>query len=89
MISQSGTKRKIIDFRTSVHRCLACSEEFIPHQHQRLDKHFHNLKSWIIFHHVVYRIPMETIIRMVTDFFAIHISRQEVHMFKRTGCKLI
>ena len=77
-----GVSRRIIEHRTSVHQCLVCGKEFIPDQHQRLDKHFHGLKSWAIFQHVAYRISLETVPKMFDEFFGIRIFRNEIHMFK-------
>ena len=55
VLTASGVRRRVIEYRTSVHRCLRCGAEFIPEQYQRLDKHFHGLKSWAMFQHVAYR----------------------------------
>jgi hypothetical protein len=52
VLTPGGIRRKVIEVRTSVHQCQKCGEEFIPHQHRRLDKHFHGLKSWVMFQHV-------------------------------------
>jgi predicted RecB family nuclease len=82
VLAPSGVKRKVIACRTSVHQCLQCSTEFVPDQHQRLDKHFHGLKSWAMFQHVAYRISMETLPKMAEEFFGIHIVRAEMLMFK-------
>jgi hypothetical protein len=69
VLTPSGVKRKVIVCRTSVHQCLQCGTEFVPDHHQRLDKHFHGLKSWIMFQHVAYRISLETLPKMVEEFF--------------------
>ncbi len=81
-LTSSGIKRKVIEFRTSVHQCLKCGEEFVPHQHERLDKHFHSLKSWAMFQHVEYRISLETIRRMFEELFGLRIFYTEIYMFK-------
>jgi hypothetical protein len=61
---------------------LTCDEEFIPHQYQRLDKHFHGLKSWAMFQHVAYRMSLPTITKMLEDIFGLRVFFSEVHMFK-------
>jgi hypothetical protein len=78
----TGVRRRIIEHRTSIHQCLECGREFIPDQHQRLDKHFHGLKSWFIFHHVAYRIALEALTKMFAELFGIRILHNEVYMFK-------
>ncbi len=75
-------ERRIIEHRTSVHQCLTCSKEFIPDQHQRLDKHFHGLKSWFIFHHVAYSLSLQALTKMFYELFGILVLRNEVYMFK-------
>ena len=82
VLTPSGVKRKVIVCRTSVHQCLQCGTDFVPDQHQRLDKHFHGLKSWIMFQHVAYRISLETLPKMVEEFFGIHMVRAEMLMLK-------
>jgi hypothetical protein len=82
VLTPSGVKRKIIACRTSVHQCLQCGTTFVPDHHQRLDKHFHGLKSWAMFQHVTYRISLETICKMAEEFFGIRIFWSEMLMFK-------
>jgi predicted RecB family nuclease len=81
-LSPGGIKRKVIEVRTSIHQCRNCGEEFVPEQYQRLDKHFHSLKSWVIFQHVEHRTSLEIIGRMVEEFFGIRVRTAEIHMFK-------
>ena len=82
ILTPGGIRRKVIEVRTSVHKCQKCGEEFAPDQHQRLDKHFHGLKSWAIFQHVEHRTNLETVRKMVEEFFGIRILMPEIHMFK-------
>jgi predicted RecB family nuclease len=81
-LTPGGIKRKVIEVRTSIHQCRTCGEEFVPEQHQRLDKHFHGLKSWAMFQHVEHRTSLETIGRMIEEFFGIQVRVNEIHMFK-------
>lgn len=82
VLTQGGIRRRVIECRTSVHKCLECSTEFIPYQHHRLDKHFHCLKSWAMFQHVAYRISLATLPKIFDEFFGLRIHRSEIHMFK-------
>ena len=82
VLTPSGVKRKVIACRTSVHQCLQCGTEFVPEHHQRMDKHFHGLKSWAMFQHVAYRISLETICKMAEEFFGIRIFQPEMLMVK-------
>jgi len=82
VLTPSGVRRIVIESRTSVHKCETCAEEFVPDQHQRLDKHFHGLKSWAMFQHVAYRIALKTLTKMFEEFFGLRVGPQEVHMFK-------
>jgi hypothetical protein len=78
----TGVRRRVVEYRTTVHRCLVCGAEFVPHEHERLDKHFHGLKSWAMVHHVAYRLSLGTIARMIEDFFGVRVFPSELHMFK-------
>lgn len=82
VLTPSGVRRIVIELRTSVHKCETCGEEFVPDQHQRLDKHFHGLKNWAMFQHVAYRIALKTLTKMFEEFFGLRVGPQEVHMFK-------
>jgi predicted RecB family nuclease len=82
VFTATGMRRRVIEYRTSVHQCLTCSEVFIPDQYQRLDKHFHGLKSWAMFQHIAYRMSIPTIMKMCEDYFGIRIFFAEIHMFK-------
>jgi hypothetical protein len=82
VLTSTGGRRRVMEYRTSVHQCLTCGEEFIPEQYQRLDRHFHGLKSWAMFQHVAYRISLETLPKMFDEFFGIRVFSTETHMFK-------
>src|SRR2546425_3663038 len=82
VLTPSGIQRKIIACRTSVHQCLTCGAEFVPDQHERLDRHYHGLKSWAMFQHVAYRISLEAIPKMAEEFFGIRIFQPEMLMIK-------
>ena len=82
VFTPTGIRRRVIEFRTSVHKCLNCNEEFIPIEHQRLDRHFHGLKSWAMFQHVEYKINLQVISKMLEEFFGIRICNNEISMLK-------
>jgi hypothetical protein len=75
-------RRKIIESRSSAYRCLDCGRTFIPLQHDRLDKHFHGLKSWAMYLHVAHEISFGTITTLLDEFFGVWIPDPEVHSFK-------
>ena len=82
VFTSTGVSRRVLAYRTFVYHCLTCSAEFIPDQYQRLDKHFHGLKSWAMYQHVAYRMSLETIPKMCEELFGIRIFRVETLMFK-------
>jgi predicted RecB family nuclease len=81
-VTPGGIQRKVIECRTSVHRCLACGHDFIPEGHARMDKHFHGLKSWALYQHVAHRISLEVVCVMISEFFGVRVHYCEGHMFK-------
>lgn len=82
MFTPTGIRRRVIECRTSVHKCLKCDQEFIPIEHQRLDRHFHGIKSWAMFQHVEYKINLQVLSKMFEEFFGIRISHNEMPMLK-------
>lgn len=82
VITSSGMRRRVIECRPRLQRCLACSRTFISEQHQRLDKHFHGLKSWAMYQHVAHRLSHGTIQTMLKEFFDLTVNTAEIHMFK-------
>jgi hypothetical protein len=82
VLTPGGIRRKVIEVRASIHQCLNCDKKFIPPAYQRLDKHFHSLKSWAMFQHVEYSISFEAISRMFEEFFSLRVLTSEIHEFK-------
>jgi predicted RecB family nuclease len=82
VITSSGIRRKVIECRSHLQRCLACGRTILHEQHQSLDKHFHGLKSWAMYQHVAHRLSLGTIETMLREFFDLSVCRSEIHMFK-------
>jgi predicted RecB family nuclease len=82
VITGGGIKRRVIECRSTVHKCQDCDNLFLPPQYDRLDKHHHSLKSWAIFQHIAYGISFRTLEEMFREFFNLHIFNTEIHMFK-------
>jgi predicted RecB family nuclease len=82
VFTSTGVNRRILAFRTSVYHCSKCGAEFIPDQYQRLDKHYHGLKNWAMYQHVVYRTGLKTISKMLEDLFGVRVGDSEMHMLK-------
>jgi predicted RecB family nuclease len=82
VLTSTGMRCRVIEYRTSMYQCLACDAEFVPDEHQRLDRYLHGLKSWVIFQHVAYRTSLETISKMAEEFFGIRIHNNEIYVIK-------
>jgi predicted RecB family nuclease len=80
VLTPSGVKRRVIEYRSSVHRCMQCRHLFVPERHVRLDKHGHGLKSWAMYQHVAHRLSLAAIQTMFEDVFGLHIV--EIHAIK-------
>ena len=48
----------------------------------RRDKHFHSLKSWAIYQHIVHRVSFQRLQEMFWEFFGLHVHYEEIHHFK-------
>jgi hypothetical protein len=54
----------------------------MPESYERLDKHFHGLKSWAMYQHVQYRLSLGTLVEMFREYFGLCVHNPELHMFK-------
>ncbi len=77
-----GIKRRVIECRTSVHRCNACGHVFIPDHYERLAKHSHGLMSWAMCQYVGRRISCTVLEDMFREFFGLAVCQQEINAFK-------
>ncbi len=82
VLTPSTIKRKVIQCRSSIHKCQDCGEVFVPWRYQRFAKHFHGLMSWIVYQHIVHMISMRRIVEMLREFFGIHVLDSEVVQIK-------
>jgi predicted RecB family nuclease len=82
VITPSGIRRRVIRCRTRPYRCSDCGQVFVPEAYERLDKHFHGLKSWAMNMHVGHRLGLAVVESMLRDQFGLDVDRVELHMFK-------
>ncbi len=82
VITPAGIRRRVIRCRTRPYRCSDCGRVFIPEAYERLDKHFHRLKSWAMYMHVGHRMGLAVVEAMFREQFGMHVDRTEIHMFK-------
>jgi predicted RecB family nuclease len=82
VITPAGIKRRVIRCRTRPYLCSDCGAVFVPERYERLDKHFHGLKSWAMNMHIGHRIGLAVVEAMLRDQFGLHVDRVEIHMFK-------
>jgi hypothetical protein len=82
VVTPGGVRRKVIEYRSPVHRCQGCGRTFIPASYQNLDKHFHGLKSWAIYLHVAHQISFGTLEELIREMFGIKVFDNEILMFK-------
>src|SRR5262249_47013541 len=82
VIASTGLRRKVIEYRSPRHRCRGCGERFLPESYRRLDKHFHNLKSWAMYLHVAHRHSFETLHEIAKDLFGLTVHSPEFVVFK-------
>jgi predicted RecB family nuclease len=78
----SSARRKVLGFHTTVHRCTSCGHEFVPEKHSRLDRHFHGLKSFVIYLHVEHRLSLGIAAKIVEELFGMRLHRSDIYMFK-------
>jgi len=81
-ITPTSVRRKVIECRTSAYLCKNCGEAFVSDKYQRMDRYFHNLKSWVMYQHVVHRISISGVRTMLGEFFGLDFCVQDLHSFK-------
>jgi predicted RecB family nuclease len=80
--TSGGIQRKVIEFRSYLHRCNSCGSEFFPERYEKLAKHFHGLMSWAMYEHVAHRASQNTLVEMFREFFGLAVCVSETHSFK-------
>lgn len=81
-LSGTGIRRQVIACTAVVHHCRDCSTTFLPPRYKKRDKHFHGLKSWAIYQHVVHRVSFQRIEAMIEECFGLRVHYEEIHHFK-------
>jgi predicted RecB family nuclease len=81
-ITRTGVASRLIECATALHQCQDCTRSFLPTRYKRRDKHFHALKSWAIYQHVVHRVSFQNLESMFEECFDLRICYQELHMIK-------
>jgi Transposase IS66 family len=81
-ITETGIRRWVIDCRATMYHCRACGYYFVPHQHNRLARHFHGYMSWIIYLQVAHALSTGSIQRMFYDLFALKLSGSDIMMIR-------
>jgi predicted RecB family nuclease len=82
VFTPAGVKRRVIECRTIPYRCQKCGTAFLPDRYERLDKHFHALKSWAMYQHVAQDLGLPKIEAMLMELFGLLVRYAEIHMFK-------
>jgi len=82
VITTGSLKRKVIECRAPLHICVHCGNKFMPERYQRLDRHYHGVKSWAMYHHVAHRDSFGTLEEMAKELFGLRIYKPEFKMFK-------
>jgi hypothetical protein len=73
-----GIRRQVIRCFTYRHRCEDCQVGFLPELYKRLDKHWHGLKSWAMYQHIVHRVSLHQLEAMLLDCFGLPVNIWEL-----------
>jgi predicted RecB family nuclease len=82
-ISKTGVKRWIEFYQLYKNRCPRCNSSLTDKTLRELPKYGHNLKSWVIYNHVINHQPFDKISDTLKDFFDLSISGPCLHYFKK------
>jgi predicted RecB family nuclease len=81
-LTPGGVRRQVIHCTAALHQCKGCKKTFLPRRYKRRDKHFHALKCWAMYQHVVHRISLQNLESMFAECFGLRVGLQELHMMK-------
>jgi predicted RecB family nuclease len=81
-ITRTGVARRVIECAAARHECKKCGRQFLPERYKRCDKHFHALKSWAMYQHVVHRISFQGLEAMLKECFDLEVGYPQLHMIK-------
>jgi hypothetical protein len=82
VFTPAGIRRKVIECRTVPYRCQRCGKAFLPEAYERLDRHFHGLKSWAMYQHVAQNTSLPRVEALLREFFGLQVNDGEIHTFK-------
>ncbi|MHC4626850.1 MAG: IS66 family transposase [Planctomycetota bacterium] len=82
VVTPSGIKRKVIEYRSSVHLCRQCGHYFVPDRYARVAMHLHGLRSWAMYQHVAHRMSFGAIETICGDMFGVYVPETDILMFK-------
>ncbi len=82
VITSGRIKRRVIECHGSFYLCHQCGHQFLPPKYERLDKHFHALKSWVMYGHIENRFSFHSLRRLLKESFNLHVHEAEIHMIK-------
>ena len=82
VLTTGSISRRVIECRTMIHQCEKCQHAYVPEAYERLDKHYHGLKSWAMYQHVGHRLSFDTIEHLFKEFFGLRVYKNEIYMFK-------
>jgi predicted RecB family nuclease len=81
--SRSGIRRWVTRYTTTWHWCAGCGKRFLPRDYLCLDEHYHALKSWAMYEHVVHRTSFANIAEKLKEYFGLPVFTPDVRTFKR------
>jgi predicted RecB family nuclease len=82
VITSGKIRRRVIECHSGPYRCQQCGSQFLPQQYAKLDKHFHGLKSWLMYGHVENRFSLDSLSNLLRESFGLHFHEAEIHMIK-------
>jgi predicted RecB family nuclease len=78
----SSIRRRVIEYRASVHKCEECGHSFLPDRYTNLARHSHSLMSWAMYEHLAHRASTRIVEDMFKQYLGINVDSSEIHLFK-------
>jgi uncharacterized protein YprB with RNaseH-like and TPR domain len=81
--TQSGVRRWVVEYHSSLYYCQKCKKNFIPQEYKDIKyKYGHNIMCWTIYEHIVHKQSFRQIEATLYELFGLRIDKSNVHIFK-------
>ena len=80
--TNASIKRSVIEYKGGRFKCHKCGKIIVPKKLNRIPTYGENLVSWSINQHITYRVGLNKVAKMLSEYFKIGVSIPTIYQFK-------